>query len=688
MSSPIICLINAKGGSGATTLCIELAKATRREGSVTIVDGDVSGRRNMAVILDVVQNFNHARASDSYSLIQTNGITAVELADSLDNAFMIRQDEIEGLVDSISGVGAVIVDLPTPFTAVVRPFIASATRVVIVLEPNLLGTAAARSLIADLSKFGIPQERLALLTNLRGGRAEITSRELERALRAPVFAEIPIRTDRNFQSKIDQLAKRFAALPAEAPLEALRPSVRGLQASTTPGAGAGSGAAPESKAQAGAAARVASANDRLKAEVHEALSKRIDVVAASRAHSDGQKLAELRAQIGEITAQLLAERPDINSVEERAQIRQEVIDEVLGLGPLEDLMRDPAVSEIMVNGPDHIYVERGGKLTLSGKKFTDERQLRNIIERIVAPLGRRIDESSPMVDARLPDGSRVNAIIEPVALNGGTITIRRFSTKRLNIQDLVNFGALSEQCVDLLRGMVEAHLNMVVSGGTGSGKTTFLNILSGFIPETDRILTIEDAAELKLSQDHVVRLEARPANAEGKGAVTIRDLVKNSLRMRPDRIVIGECRGGEAFDMLQAMNTGHDGSLTTLHANNPREAIARLQTLVLMAGFELPISAINQQIAGAVDVVVQCARLRDGSRKIMSITEVVGMEGNIVTMQEIIKFKEMGTDAAGKVIGEFQYTGVQPSCMQRFEEMGIEFDPGTLSKMSSAGALW
>jgi pilus assembly protein CpaF len=384
----------------------------------------------------------------------------------------------------------------------------------------------------------------------------------------------------------------------------------------------------------------------------------------------------------------LAERSDSVTLEERAEMQQEIIDEVLGLGPLEDLMRDPAISEIMVNGPNLIYVERAGKLSLSDKRFNDERHLRTIIERIIAPLGRRIDESSPMVDARLPDGSRVNAIIEPLSLNGSTLTIRRFGTRRLNMDDLLRFGSVTQESIPLLKAMVQSRLNIVVSGGTGSGKTTFLNILSGFIPNNERIVTIEDAAELSLDQEHVVRLESRPPNLEGKGAITIRDLVRNSLRMRPDRIVVGECRSGEALDMLQAMNTGHDGSLTTLHANTPRDALSRLETLVLMSGFDLPIRAIREQIAGAVDCVVQIARMKDGTRKITSISEIVGMEGDVVTMQELVKYTQRGLDKDGRVIGEFQYTGVQPHYLDRFDEAGIEFDVRELAKLQSAGTLW
>jgi pilus assembly protein CpaF len=351
-------------------------------------------------------------------------------------------------------------------------------------------------------------------------------------------------------------------------------------------------------------------------------------------------------------------------------------------------MRDPAVSELMVNGPKRIYVERAGKLSLSDRTFNDERQLRLVIERIVAPIGRRIDEASPMVDARLPDGSRVNAIIEPISLHGSALTIRRFGTHRLTMDDLVNLGSVPVEAVGFLRAIVQGKLNVLVSGGTGTGKTTFLNVLSNFIPPTDRIVTIEDAAELLLNQDHVVSLEARPANIEGKGAISIRDLVKNALRMRPDRIVVGECRGGEALDMLQAMNTGHDGSLTTLHANTARDALARLETLVLMAGFDLPIRAIREQIASAVNVIVEIARMRDGTRKLTSITEVVGMEGDIITLQEIVNFHPTGLDEAGKVTGNFAFTGVQPRYMERFEENGVDFDMRELSKLRPAEAVW
>ncbi|MBC5811682.1 MAG: Flp pilus assembly complex ATPase component TadA [Candidatus Eremiobacteraeota bacterium] len=689
MSAAIVALINAKGGSGATTIALEVARGIRRAGGhAAVVDGDLSGRRNVAVLLDAARAFDSERAMSVCSVIERDGITAVELTDSLDNSFMLRVDQVEALVERLSpGHDVMIVDAPTPFSAPVRPFMARAARFAIVLEPNLLGTAAARTLVGDLAKFGVPLSRIWLITNLRAGRAEISSRELEKALGGSVIGEIPVRGDRNYARAIDALAKRIASVPHEPPLPTLRPA-----SGSSNGGGVGAPVvpsgfvAPEIKPARGPKSN--DRRDRLKAEVHEQVTKRIDVVAASRAHTDNQKIAELRAQIGDTIAAVLAERAESVSLEERAELQQEIIDELLGLGPLEDLMRDPSVSEIMVNGADTIYVERSGKLTMSDRRFADERHLRTIIERIIAPLGRRIDESSPMVDARLPDGSRVNAIIEPLSLGGSTLTIRRFGTRRLTMDDLLRFGSISQECIGLLRAMVEARLNIVVSGGTGSGKTTFLNILSNYIPNTERIVTIEDAAELSLNQEHVVRLESRPPNLEGRGAVHIRDLVRNSLRMRPDRIVVGECRGGEALDMLQAMNTGHDGSLTTLHANTPRDALSRMETLVLMAGFELPVRAIREQIASAVDAVVQIARLRDGSRRVTSIAEIVGMEGDVVTMQELIRFSQRGLDKDGKVVGEFQYTGVQPHYLDRFEEAGVHFDIRDLAKLQSAGTLW
>ena len=356
------------------------------------------------------------------------------------------------------------------------------------------------------------------------------------------------------------------------------------------------------------------------------------------------------------------------------RLEEDIFNEAMRLGPLEELLADESVTEIMVNGPEKVYIERGGKLVLSDCQFSDDASVMAVIERIVAPLGRRIDESQPYVDARLADGSRVNAIIAPLALSRPTITIRKFAKKALTPEDFVRFGTWTPDAAKFMELCVRLRKNIIVAGGTGSGKTTLLNLLSGYIPENERIVTVEDAAELRLQQPHVVRLEARPPNIEGKGAVTIRDLVKNCLRMRPDRIIVGECRGGEALDMLQAMNTGHDGSLTTVHANSPRDVISRLETMVLMSGMELPSRAIREQIQSAVDIIIHESRMSDGSRKVTAITEVTGMEGNQIVMQDIFAFNQTGIDANGKIVGRMKPTGAIPTWIDQVKARGIEVD--------------
>jgi pilus assembly protein CpaF len=411
-------------------------------------------------------------------------------------------------------------------------------------------------------------------------------------------------------------------------------------------------------------------NEEIKHKIH---LKIIDEIKSDSMKSMNEENGEekLEQEITSIVESVLSEEGSYITKIERQKIISEIIDETIGFGPINPLIQDPTVSEIMVNGPDQVYVEKKGKLVLSDANFKDDQHVLHVIEKIVAPLGRRIDESSPMVDARLPNGSRVNIIIPPLALNGPTITIRKFSEKPYTVRDLINFGTITPNIAMFLKACVEARLNIVVSGGTGSGKTTTLNVISSFIPEDERIVTIEDAAELQLMQEHIVKLETRPANIEGKGAVTIRDLVRNSLRMRPDRIVVGEVRSGEALDMLQAMNTGHDGSLTTGHANTPRDMLARLETMVLMAGMDLPVRAIREQIASAVDLIVQQSRLRDGTRRITHITEVLGMEGEVITLQDLFIFKQTGKDEKGRISGDIVPTGIKPKFYEKFERAGI-----------------
>jgi pilus assembly protein CpaF len=381
---------------------------------------------------------------------------------------------------------------------------------------------------------------------------------------------------------------------------------------------------------------------------------------------------QAREQIRELTARLLTEESATLSMEQRRLVIRTIEDEVMGMGPLEPLLADSTVSDILVNGPKKVYVERRGKLELTEVNFNDDQHLMNIIDRIVSGVGRRIDESSPMVDARLQDGSRVNVVIPPLALDGPMMSIRRFAVELLGMQDLVDLGSVSDQVAQVLNAVVRSRLNVLISGGTGAGKTTMLNILSGFIPERERIVTIEDSAELQLQQPHVVRLETRPANIEGKGEVTARDLVRNALRMRPERIIVGEVRGGEALDMLQAMNTGHDGSLTTIHANTPRDALSRIENMVSMTGIQFPAKGLRTQIAAAIDVVIQIERHEDGRRRLVSVQEINGMEGDVITMSELFRFERAGLDDEGNVLGELNATGIIPSFHNLLRRKGID----------------
>jgi pilus assembly protein CpaF len=410
----------------------------------------------------------------------------------------------------------------------------------------------------------------------------------------------------------------------------------------------------------------ASEFDQLKQQIHSKLIGKLDLNRVGELEGE-----VLRREIRMVVEHLCDTENTMLNRSERDRLVEEVLDETFGLGPLEGLLKDAKISDILINGPKDIYVERGGKMERADTEFRDNAHLLQIIDRIVSKVGRRVDETCPMVDARLEDGSRVNAIIPPLALDGAAMSIRRFGSNPLKLEDLLNYKAFTPEMVMLLEGSMKARLNIIISGGTGSGKTTLLNTLSSFISNEDRIITIEDAAELQLQQEHVVRLETRPPNIEGKGAVTATDLVKNCLRMRPERIIIGECRGAETLDMLQAMNTGHEGSLTTAHANSPRDCIARLETMIMMAGFEMPIKAMRTQIASAVDLVVQANRLQGGPRKVTHITEICGMENDTIVMQDIFRFIQDGIDENGRAIGRFVCTGVRPKCMDRLEQSGV-----------------
>ena len=424
-----------------------------------------------------------------------------------------------------------------------------------------------------------------------------------------------------------------------------------------------------------------SADDRMlryKRDLHQRLISSIDLSVLGKADPE-----DLRREVRQAAEELCRQGPDLLNLVERERLLEEVMDETFGLGPLEPLMRDPTISDIMINGPKTVYVERKGRLVRSDVVFNDEKHLLQIVQRIAGRVGRRVDETTPMVDARMADGSRFNAIIPPLALDGSLVSIRRFGAKPLLMPDLVKFGALTDDMGAFLSACIQARLNTVVSGGTGSGKTTLLNSLSSFVPDDERVATIEDAAELRLQQPHVVRMETRAKNIEGHGEITCRDLVKNALRMRPDRIIIGECRGGETLDMLQAMNTGHDGSMTTVHANDTRDAIGRMEMMIGMAGFDLPIWIIRRQIASAINIIVQAARLSGGVRKIIKISEITGMEGDVVSMHDIFVFKQTGVDADRVSQGYHMATGIRPKCMDRIEICGIRLPASTFERKYS-----
>ncbi|MGD1067847.1 MAG: ATPase, T2SS/T4P/T4SS family [Vulcanimicrobiaceae bacterium] len=683
MSQRIFIIVGAKGGVGATNIAIKLAQELPSNAERVIVDGDLTGKRSLAVWYDLAIDLDAGRVMGAPAITSTKtGLIVMELARTYEDGFIQTADSILRAIGRLPEDALVVVDAPQPFAATVRPFISRSTKIVVVTEPTLMGVGAARAMLSAMERFGIPTSHIAFVLNNFRGTSDLRQVEIERALRISVSVELPDEHDRKFTKAFAGLVTTLANSPTFV-LDKLHQSTekpigdrREPRAGREPRAAqpvARVGSASDRKPHA--PSRTSAAVDRLKTELHALILTRIDFFAAGRADTDAKMRAELRDQIDSIATEFLASRTDVATAEDAARIRREVIEEALGLGPLEGLLHEDDVTEIMVNGHDNVFVERAGRIELTAKKFVDDRQLRLVIERMIAPLGRRLDESSPMVDARLPDGSRINAVIGPLAVDGPVLTIRRFGTTRLHIEDLIAVGAMTAPVADFLRAAVEARQNILVSGGTGSGKTTLLNAISSFIPRAERIVTIEDVAELKLDQPHIVRLEARPPNLEGLGAVTIRDLLRNALRMRPDRVVIGECRGGEALDMLQAMNTGHDGSLTTIHANSARDALSRVETMVLMSGYDLPLRAIREQAASAINLVIQVARLRDGSRRVVGVSEIIGMEGEVVTTQELVRYQQRGLSPQGKVLGDFEPTGVQPKCLDRFAELGITFDP-------------
>lgn len=716
MAPRLVVVFGAKGGLGrsaiAANLAIALARRTKK--STLLWDADWWGGGSLGSYLDLDPTPGHWRGV----LLRRQGLpealaehaSGIKLlaAPPASETMPPHPSELARLVGMLAERHEWIVVDTTHPGLTLEPMVALwdlACAVLPVVTPDITVLNATGAILDHARSMRYPIDRVHPVLNRAGTVAELGADDVSDHLQRPLIAQVPshlalveslnrgqpllLSAPQNPVSQaLVRLGQGVAALPATDLSRSLK-----AWASRTPQAAPPAPAPVPGKAQAASAPTAAPAASpaqpdgslqrkvapdprilELRRDVHRELVEVLKRQNLSLEYlSDPARKGELRRRVLDVAAEVLDAREDVPLAgrAERVSFLEAIADEAVGYGPLEPFLQDARVSEIMVNGPGLIYIERGGKLVRVPERFTDERQLRVVIDRIVAPLGRRVDESSPTCDARLPDGSRVHVIIPPLALTGSTVTIRKFSSRRLAATDLVGYGSLSSQMAEFLERAVRSRLNLFISGGTGSGKTTLLNVLSGFIPDDERIVTIEDAAELKLNQEHVISLESRPPNLEGSGAITIRELVRNSLRMRPDRIIVGEVRGGEALDMLQAMNTGHDGSLATGHANTPRDALARLETMVLMAGMDLPSRAIREQIASAIHVIVQVARLRDGSRKVVRISEITGMEGDVIAMQDLFVFDQEGIDANGAVIGRFRETGLVSHASEQFARVSV-----------------
>ncbi|MEZ4873481.1 MAG: ATPase, T2SS/T4P/T4SS family [Bdellovibrionales bacterium] len=666
----------------------------------------ITGLRPNKTVGDLTRYTGSINAQSIGAIVaqHASGLHYIGAVTGPDQTLQARADLIKKQISLLSPYyNYIIVDLGNEMGDLQTSMVEIASAVLIVTTPEVLVVNQTRRLLNELLAATFPADMFHIVVN-KMSRGGINPQTIGQNLRRPVIGVIP-QDDISAMTAL-QSSTPFILTSQNSPLRAgytqiLRNLTGGVlqklkQLQRPSGAGALGAAQAKSNLQLKSTSSVSSGRKRgisnsdldpetlLKLQIHKGLIEEMDLKKdLSNTNGDPQKEAELRQKTQRMITQLTDRLGGGLSRDDRSRIIKQVLDESLGLGALEELIADPTVSEIMVNGAKHVFVEKNGKIQLSEVDFTSNDQLRKIIERIVSPLGRQINEKTPYVDARLADGSRVNAIIEPLAIDGPAITIRKFAKEAITEDHYVKWGTSTRSMLDFLKICVEQGLNVIVSGGTGSGKTTLLNMLSGYIPSNERIITCEDAAELQLRQEHVVRLETRPANMEGTGEITIRDLIKNSLRMRPDRIIVGECRDGAALDMLSAMNTGHDGSMTTVHANNPREGISRIETLCMMAGMDLPAKAIREQIAGAVDLIVQIGRLSDGSRKIKQITEVGKLRGEAIELQDIFVFKETGFDKNRKIVGQFQPTGLIPSFIEKFEARGVTI-PRNLFSMSSA----
>jgi septum site-determining protein MinD len=700
-SCHLICILGGKGGVGKSVFAANFAGALMLElrTQVLLIDADAKSAGDQNVILGVrpqktiaeIAQFQGSLSPQSLPQIVTahpSGLAYVGAVRGPEEIFKVSAEAFLKPLEFLSRhYKYIVVDLGNDLQAFQLALLQEATAAMIITVPEVLVINQTQRLIQDLLTQTFPLEMFQLVIN-KSGPGALSPQAIAQSLRLSPLGIIPQDdiTTANSLSKstpfvfganktpvatsYHEVVRKLTGGPLQK-LKSLQKPQAALNLEKSQASGGASNAQTAKDLVKGGDEEMDPRNI-LKMRIHHELIKTMDLKKGI-ADTQGDKAKEeaLRQKtLASITTIVDKEAAGI-ARDERSRIIKEVLEEALGLGPLEDLLADPAVTEIMVNGYKKIFIERSGKITLSTTTFTSNMHLRNVIERIVTPLGRRIDEKTPMVDARLKDGSRVNAIIEPLSIDGPALTIRKFKKGGITAEKYVEYGSITKPMIDFLRICVENGLNIVISGGTGSGKTSLLNMISSFIPANERIVTVEDAAELQMQQEHVVRLETRPANMEGSGAVHIRDLIKNALRMRPDRIVVGETRDGAALDMLQAMNTGHDGSMTTTHANSPRECIARLETLCMMAGMELPVRAIREQIASAVNLIVQISRLSDGSRKIISITEVCGMQGDTVTLQEIFRFKETGFDKNRKIVGQFQAMGLIPSFIEKLEQKGV-----------------
>jgi len=717
----IVAVGGARDGVGKTSFVVNSAlaflKETRKRVLVLDLDrdsvGDVQTLLSMGKVKTLADFAPYADKLSSNQLRQyisahPAGLGVLPLAPDPEGADVVTGDVVARLLDLLKPIcDYIVVDCGVDIHDATVKVFEQASGIFLLSTPDLLVLNHTKRFVDRLQRLHFPKELIKVILNRYdaqvGPPLDLITQKLARSVLVTLLEDEQLCRNAGFTGKpfvLDQPRARLSRnydefirkLVETHTLEKLGQVARAQGLSGLEGRGGGlvvggtdvSRELKEYQKARGSKANRSNAQidqrTAIKMLIHKRLVETIDLKKLDKDLGDEDRDAALRDRVLKAVARILDEvGTSMTDRKDRQRIVKEVADEALGLGPLEDFLADDRITEVMVNRRDQVYVEMDGKLTITDATFTDDAQLLGVIERIVAPIGRRIDEKSPMVDARLKDGSRVNAIIPPLALDGPCVTIRKFSREPLTVKDLVGFGSFTAEMADFLRACVEAHLNILISGGTGSGKTTLLNVLSSFIPADERIVTVEDSAELQLKQPHVVRLETRPANIEGEGAIHIRDLVRNSLRMRPDRIVVGECRGSEALDMLQAMNTGHDGSLTTIHSNSPRDCLARLETLVMFAGLELPSKAIREQVTSAINLIIQQSRLADGSRRITGIAEVTGMEGQTITLQDIFSFKQTGMKD-GKVEGRFVTTGFVPKFIHDLEARGIELPRGIFAQ--------